>query len=292
MLESFHVQNFRALKDLKIEKTARINLIVGGNNVGKTTFLEAMHCALANASDAGTLQTAFRRGITNAAQYGASSVSNKASAAEFKALISGVEQTGTLNKTGVRGGSPTKEASLAINVFPEDAKLTTSYFGAVKKKKKKADLLATLQKFDSNIVDIDPSMIGTSTWELRVHTDAEEEVALDFMGQGFNRVLSMYCRIIASDKKIILIDEIELGLHYESIPLVWEAIQRISIEKNIQFFATTHSWECILAASKVFEATPGEFQVIRIERTEDNIKPVILSGDNLKFAIENHWEVR
>ena len=41
-LDSIEISNFRALRHLKLEKLSRVNLIVGKNNVGKTTVLEAI----------------------------------------------------------------------------------------------------------------------------------------------------------------------------------------------------------------------------------------------------------
>lgn len=43
MLENLHIQNFRLFRDFKIENLARVNLIVGKNNVGKSSLLEALH---------------------------------------------------------------------------------------------------------------------------------------------------------------------------------------------------------------------------------------------------------
>jgi hypothetical protein len=42
ILNSLGVRNFRAFHDLKIERLGRVNLIVGKNNVGKTSLLEAL----------------------------------------------------------------------------------------------------------------------------------------------------------------------------------------------------------------------------------------------------------
>ncbi|WNG30803.1 ATP-binding protein [Cystobacter fuscus] len=41
-LPSLHIQGFRAFKDLRLEHLGRVNLIVGKNNVGKSTLLEAI----------------------------------------------------------------------------------------------------------------------------------------------------------------------------------------------------------------------------------------------------------
>lgn len=42
ILNSLEVRNFRAFHDLKIERLGRVNLVVGKNNVGKTSLLEAL----------------------------------------------------------------------------------------------------------------------------------------------------------------------------------------------------------------------------------------------------------
>ena len=42
MYESIRIQNFRGLKDLTIENLGRVNLLVGANNVGKSSVLEAL----------------------------------------------------------------------------------------------------------------------------------------------------------------------------------------------------------------------------------------------------------
>ena len=39
ILDSLEIQNFRGLRELRIEHLGRVNLIVGKNNVGKTSVL-------------------------------------------------------------------------------------------------------------------------------------------------------------------------------------------------------------------------------------------------------------
>lgn len=43
VLPSLAVQGFRGFQDLRIEKLGRVNLIVGKNNIGKSSLLEAIH---------------------------------------------------------------------------------------------------------------------------------------------------------------------------------------------------------------------------------------------------------
>lgn len=50
MLESFEIRNFRLFQHLEVKKLNRVNLIVGKNNSGKSTFLEALKLYASNAS--------------------------------------------------------------------------------------------------------------------------------------------------------------------------------------------------------------------------------------------------
>ncbi|AFZ14157.1 hypothetical protein Cri9333_3326 [Crinalium epipsammum PCC 9333] len=50
MLESFEINNFRLFQHLEIGRLGRVNLVVGKNNAGKSTFLEAVQLYASNAS--------------------------------------------------------------------------------------------------------------------------------------------------------------------------------------------------------------------------------------------------
>lgn len=44
MYESVHIRGFRGLQDVRFDALRRVNLIVGRNNSGKTSLLEALVC--------------------------------------------------------------------------------------------------------------------------------------------------------------------------------------------------------------------------------------------------------
>ncbi len=52
MFKEIHIQNFRGIKDLKINDFKQVNLFVGANNSGKTSVLEALFLALSPSNPA------------------------------------------------------------------------------------------------------------------------------------------------------------------------------------------------------------------------------------------------
>ncbi|KHD09044.1 hypothetical protein PN36_23580 [Candidatus Thiomargarita nelsonii] len=42
MINSLYIKNYKLFKELRIDSLAQVNLIIGKNNVGKTSLLEAL----------------------------------------------------------------------------------------------------------------------------------------------------------------------------------------------------------------------------------------------------------
>jgi hypothetical protein len=60
MITELEIQNFRGFKNLKLEGLRRVNLLMGGNDTGKTSVLEALVLLLGDTRSLHNLATAFR----------------------------------------------------------------------------------------------------------------------------------------------------------------------------------------------------------------------------------------
>jgi AAA15 family ATPase/GTPase len=120
-----------------------------------------------------------------------------------------------------------------------------------------------------------------------------ELIPVTQLGRGFNRLLDIYSEIVATEARVLLIDEIENGLHYSVLPLVWKGLFLAAKEFDVQIFATTHSWECILAADQsAREGGPYELELIRLDRMDETIKATLMDETSLTTARELGWEMR
>ena len=118
-------------------------------------------------------------------------------------------------------------------------------------------------------------------------------VPLPLLGEGMNRLVSLTLAIAEAENGVALIDEIENGFHYTVLPKVWEVVNEASVIFNTQVIATTHSFECISAASKIFSKKKRQdFSVHRLERRGDIVKSVNFSQKSLSVALESNFEVR
>lgn len=129
--------------------------------------------------------------------------------------------------------------------------------------------------------------------ELYANVGLSEMIPVTQMGEGFSRLLHIYSELVAAQAKVLLIDEIENGLHYSVLPTVWKGLFNAAKEVDGQIFATTHSWECVLAADAAArEEKEYDLNLIRLDRVGDNIKATVIDKDALGTAKELHWEMR
>lgn len=132
-----------------------------------------------------------------------------------------------------------------------------------------------------------------------IHVELEGQdrlLPMSLLGDGMTRLLSL-ALIIGSGPAggIVLVDEIENGLHHSVMKSVWQGIAQFAREFDTQVFATTHSWECIRAAHEAFsEDEVYDFRLHRLDRVngEGDVKAVTYEPDILEASFRIGLEVR
>ncbi len=121
-----------------------------------------------------------------------------------------------------------------------------------------------------------------------------EPVPLRSLGEGVNRLLGIALALVNAKGGILLIDEIESGLHYSVQPDMWRLVFETAAKLNVQVFATTHSWDCIEAFQEAAEAYPEEGVLISLRRKqqEEGIAAVLFDEKDLESVTRSYIEVR
>jgi predicted ATP-dependent endonuclease of OLD family len=331
MLRSLTIKNFRGFRELKIEPLARVNLIAGKNDVGKTGLLEALYLLFANADQFSHFPSAFRSsqermsGEPNAQEQkdnlasfwrwlphrndSIGQIQIIADADEVQLdkectqlpihdLVFHYQTNGSevVTRTATSPfGSGTTKGLLPLKVYStrhpqptEDAEL----FNSLVLKKKKQKLIEALKKVEPRLVDLQYLKVGS---EPLVYVDLglKELIPLTQLGQGVTRLFRFLSEMLVEEAKIVLIDEIENGIHHSVLSDVWKGLAMIALEEKLQVFATTHSWECIKAAHKVFASgDPNEFRLHRLEEIKGEIKAVTYDEETIDAALRFEMEVR
>lgn len=325
MLTSLELKNFRGFRDLKIAPLKRLNLITGKNDTGKTSVLEALRILLAqpNIGNAGGLVNEFRVGnnIDWDEHFWKWLIYNKRSEdpAELR-LISDKGKPIVLalyprNPTGdevhrrelhTQGNlgvlqcfslgplPPDRPNSQHFTNKPTDPESDALEYNRVVLKRGKKKVESLLNKLNDRVQAIEPLQTEQRRGPIIfVDVGLKEMIPVTQMGQGFNRLLNIYSEVIAAEAKVLLIDEIENGLHYSVMPQVFEGLFNAVRELDIQIFATTHSWECIVAADDAARKSSSyDLNVIRLDRVGEDVTATAMDDTTLATARKLDWEMR
>ncbi|RZK37365.1 MAG: hypothetical protein EOO61_09090 [Hymenobacter sp.] len=331
LMDSFEVENFRSLKHLKLENLARVNLLVGKNNSGKTTALESMY-ALANIETSHWLYgIESDRGLDDdeidfrylfysfddtlpimlKAVYKSVRSNNLAQLrVQMKLENTGLDFNSEHSKYTRRLSKkrrPTVTNGLAVQVWTSEKakplrfevrhrdyvtslitssaiaeKFTESGWGSVASSRNVSELLPTkvgfnqlnedlgslliekqLDRLVSIIQRIDPriksiALLGESSVYLDLGKAFQSLSPLKLMGEGLQKLLSITAAIASTSGGIVFIDEIDNGLHYSALRILWKGVLQAAREYDVQIVTTTHSAEALRHLTWVLDEEEGK----------------------------------
>lgn len=383
MLDSLHIKNFRCFEDLTIPSLGRVNLIVGKNNSGKSTLLDAIYL-YANSGNIWAIQKVLTERNEfplldtpqQSSPFSASQPNNQTRMA-FDALANIFSKNNNSNICLIASKNKSGE-TISINLEKTtdienskkkyNIKSVPSYYNPAQTSQEQPlqeGFLVTktqtnkiyteltnyvasvpytithdLSQTNFNIPIINNKVIGTylyyetslaDIWsklqddgkdlkinELlkivepnidRAYYTVDGKIAkiqirnngtqtLKSLGEGVSRIFQLFILAYASEGGILIIDEIENGLHHSIQAAVWKQLFEATKKLDIQVFATTHSEDTVKAFCKVAVADEEiDGKLIALARSaktsnEGQIFPIIYEEDKLQTFIEMGMEVR
>ena len=380
ILNSLEIRNFRGFRHLQIERLGRVNLIVGKNNVGKSSLLEAIQLfaergspmliwTLLRARDENkyfsrvldeSLYSAPRRSIEQTIDvedqllalkylfYGRKDVRehltpiqiepNKSSedtlSISIDWYVEQVDEDGRLRRQILNFeeystvDNPVPRFTIQVGKQKLDFPLNPSpvlFSRLVKPELKEInnvsraadgltqsqisklwdsisltplekDVLAALRIIAPGAEGLslvgEPSSARGRLPIIKI-ADIDDPLPLRSLGDGMQRMLGIALALVNARDGILLIDEIENGLHYAVQLELWQLIFQIAHRFNIQVFATTHSWDSIQAFQKAaVDDKQEEGILIRLSMKNDDIIATLFDERKLGIATREQIEVR
>ncbi|CAD5271350.1 MULTISPECIES: ATP/GTP-binding protein [unclassified Imperialibacter] len=324
-LTYFKVENFKRFKELEVKDIGQFNLVLGDNNVGKTSFLEALlfeswysdwsflnfKWALiqknADASYKGDVMYAY----LNREQVGKYSEELIKYRFEF-ASGDFDDRKGKDFQINVSGGgfvveppitSPLlqyeSDASKRLELSPDfkaplipfslayKDDLVYQYSKDIQEDKySKNALINGLKIIVPSINDIEVSLKQKDSPSLLIkRSDYRFSMPLVSFGDGVNKLFRILCDIIWFRGKRLMIDEIDTGIHYSRMKDFWETILLAAKENDVQLFASTHNLECI----KYFKEALEELSDLQDKARTITLVEHLQTKDIL--AHTNHFDV-
>ena len=373
MISTIHIQGYRGLEDFEMGSLGRLNLLVGTNNSGKTSVLEAVNLLMSRGDPASLWQLLWRRGERQSLPV---SGPERARRPQWELDVSHLffgHEAHTGSRFTISSRNQTPEASVVFTVTELSPKERAEIFGAddegalpsrlalqIKGHPKPPVSLVPLSRtggISADAVEATPRRVRRRAteeyplvfvtaesltvdeliglWDRVSLTPAEGLVlrALQFidrdveriaaqaatppyytfpsrggfivkrknfdqpipigtMGDGMWRMLAMAIAITQCRGGVLLVDEIDTGLHYSVMAEMWRLIFRAAKEFDVQLFATTHSYDCVYSLAQISGEADSRNPVTvqRIESGRGKATPY--TDSEIRVAADREIEVR
>ena len=316
MLQTLEISGYRGFESYQLTKLVRVNLVVGRNNCGKTSVLEAIELFVSGEHPAVFLRSLQRRSDTGVrgrdrspdvshifyghkCAPGASfelSSNNGTRALSVKILsleeIESADDSDSITKEWAEIGlfDPNEEGSpmFGISIVKDKRKrrivLPVMEDGSLRHhrrhrfwygpKGRTPVRFLTLDSFNSSamgemwnavltegregeIID-DMKLLEPNLDSIHFMTNEDfrsgilvglrgggPRVPIGTYGDGMRRLLALRLSFVGAANGVLLIDEIDTGLHWTVMEEMWQFVAEVAEKLNVQVFATTHSYDCI-----------------------------------------------
>lgn len=120
-----------------------------------------------------------------------------------------------------------------------------------------------------------------------------ERVPIGSVGNGMCRLLGLAVSLANARNGVLLVDEIDTGLHYTVMEKMWGMISERAAALSVQVFATTHSRDCYESLASVVEPELSRAADVTIQRIEpDRQEAVRIHNEAIAVAERRGIEVR
>lgn len=322
---SINVTKYRKLQNIEINNLNRVNIFAGGNNIGKTSFLELFYLftRLNNFQSIIDLEKfrgrfykdfptkwfdkIFVEDIIVDAEFNNTQCSLSISKFE---TTENIEKSHYLNsivsEANVNGDHFSSTIHLFDNKDPEfyyeksqflcQATFSSPYrydgnllkkahAKAIQEKYFDEIMIFIREKMDKNIEKIEMVSIDNESRFMVSTLEMNYAVDITKYGEGLQRVFEIALLMGYSKNGIICIDELDSAIHRNLLIDFTQFIQELAVKFNVQVFLSTHSKECIDAF--VENAYPDEeLTAYALSKEDDKIIAKFLEGNKLKQLVE------
>ena len=169
----------------------------------------------------------------------------------------------------------------------------TDKFANIVKNIQEGEILETLRIIEPRIKDI--QLVGS---EIMVDIGMSRRLPINVLGDGIRKLLCIILAIFECANGILIIDEIDNGLHFSVMKNLWSTIFSAAIRNNVQLFISTHSVDMIKGLADCLsedrqKENRGRVAAYKLIRKEnDEVVSLRYDYESLSYSINQEMEMR
>lgn len=281
--EEISIDNYKRFTQLKLYNLSKVNIFAGINNAGKSSLLEALYLLTKLGDTQSVLSINKYRRKHNGEQKTINVFSNLPATINVSAIYNKNEiQLNTVKETEIKlenqsgfigrlssvcsylgrhydfysdfyskknthyASSNNTLCNSVISFssgFDDEQVFRECYQKAVTNGAKFKVIEFIKRNIDSDILDVELSDVDGTF--IVIYEDTSRNMDLSQYGDGLQKIFHLGIKFAACSNGVLLLDEVENGIHKDLLVNFTKLIQELSEAYNVQVFVTSHSKECI-----------------------------------------------
>ena len=371
MISELQLEGYRGFQKYRVGDLTQVNLIVGRNNCGKTSVLEAVHL-LASGGDPNVIsQIAWQRGEVVFHRSGEDRVGRETSP-DISHFFHGHDfREGSRFAISTRNGVDSISVRIALSSEAEDQKYLfrelnglgtplaavvegathprARHYGPIPVTEEGAvpeyvsqrlgrvppsqlesippvqfispdslepssmsdmwdrvllegneeTVIAAMKILESDLTDIfflsgkRGSRFGGRAGVLLGFEGHRRRLPMGSYGEGMRRLLALSLSLAQTAGGVLLVDEIDTGLHWSIMADMWKLVITAATATNTQVFATTHSLDCLKGLAWLCENHEEMGQYASVHKVDQRLDEAVpFDAAQIKIAVSQEIEMR
>lgn len=347
-LNEIKIQRFRGIKELNLDGLHRVNVLLGNNNCGKSSALEAIMIWMGAAKPSLPIEMNLNRDYNKVQEedlklffhqldidipicisgrfadgatrdlkinYFESKEKNMPISDSGSAEINHEQSLFGL-KYNYQDGDEINTSTLTIDSAHKNIAMSggekmpltvntafvaprynfndfIKHFNRIVTDKEKENVMEVLRLVDSRIDDI--TVVGD---KVMVDIGLHKLVPINVLGDGIRKMFTLVTAMYSVRDGILLIDEVDNGLYYKTMSVLWQALLKAAQSLDVQLFVSTHSLDSLNALSRTLAADSfsdmrNEVELLTLRReNDDTIISYRYDYDKFSYVLDMEVEIR
>lgn len=141
------------------------------------------------------------------------------------------------------------------------------------------ELVCSLRKIEPRLLTL--TLVGQ---QIMADIGLRKLIPIQLLGDGIGKLFSIAIFMYQLRGGVVLLDEVDNGLHYKSMPTMWRTIIHMSKKFRVQLFISTHNIDSLRSLDTVLAHEENAFQ------KQSNIYTLRRNGDSELKALRSDYE--
>ena len=318
------VKNYRGLRSAELKEFSQVNLLFGKNNCGKSSILESVLLMTGlfklpiNIQELGDIFSFYDSNPENKISIVSEGDMKRELMVEMVQGLSDGVVSDDPSLDDIYKSKPCYGAKLCYNYdgvsswdrdqypyksFIESRYITTGYLNQYieeafldlveendEQKKIVLDILRIIEPRIKDILLVEQKIL--------VNIGLSQLLPIAALGSGVRKLLCIILAEFGCADGVLIIDEIENGLHVSVIKKIWDTMLAIAFQNNVQLFISTNSIDVIKGLT---DCLSGDDQVDNrekiagfklIKKEDDVVESLRYDYESLTYSINQNMEMR